>query len=129
MQTVRRAGDDMTDLEKAREIIEKYSGSTFHNAGQAYAWLEDRISAALAEARRDAIVEFCEGDRSKLAEIEQKAYAEGRKAAFEEKQDQYKSFRNGYQAGLEEAIQKIRDHKRSWQVSIEAIRALAKERK
>ena len=62
----------MTDLKKAKEIIEKYSGSTFHNAGQAYAWLEDRISAALAEARK-------------------------------EKQDQYKSFRNGYQAGLEEA--------------------------
>lgn len=36
-----------------------------------------QIKLAQEEAKRDAIIEFCEGDTSKAAEIEQAAYAKG----------------------------------------------------
>ena len=36
---------------------------------------------AYEEGKRDSIIEFCEGDRSMLAEYEQKAYAKGRAEA------------------------------------------------
>lgn len=39
--------------------------------------IAEQIKLAQEEAKRDAIIEFCEGDTSKAAEIEQAAYAKG----------------------------------------------------
>ena len=97
----------MTDLEKAKEIVAQFPIlDGFERNG-----LIDLFTVALAEAQEEGIKQAIEQTQATVTKLCDKAYAEGRKA------------------GLEEAIQKIRDHKRSWQVSIEAIRALAKERK
>lgn len=44
-------------MEKAKGIIERYSGNTFHHASAAHTWLESAIAQALEDYREVAVGE------------------------------------------------------------------------
>lgn len=73
---------DREAMEKAEALARKMS-KVFdrHLSAVAYRGLIEMIAQALEEmyenGKRDSIIEFCEGDRSMLAEYEQKAHASG----------------------------------------------------
>lgn len=71
-------------LEIVNHVLEtQREGSPIYGE-QSTAWVAAQIREAYEEGKRDSIIEFCEGDRSMLAEYEQKAYAKGRTSMREE---------------------------------------------
>ncbi len=84
-----QGGGEMTPQERAEKIFRDYNyghaAELSHEAKGYVAEIATQISEAEREAyengKRDSIIEFCEGDRSLLAEYEQTAYAAGFRAA------------------------------------------------
>lgn len=73
----------MTTRTRAEKIIEQYDGNTFHNAGQAHAWLTNAITSHLDAAVRDSIGQWClvEGPRHEKTGFEEGFFAAREMAA------------------------------------------------